>query len=219
MRIHRHYYPSFSNSSPNSLASSTPPPPIYFLLFLCLYLSVYSNFSVIPLSFLHLPPAASVYVRLRFVYKFQFNSLRAQSYHAIFHNYILGFTSFVGVVSCLNYYRPYSLNLEPKQTPQWQLCLFRQLLEEEIYYLKPSMKFLPAIIKSFSPHYQNLLKTSRGKLTPSIYLLPSFLASEALPAKHREQGCPRRMSSLSPVVKLCTFSVFLLLRPIYKRIC
>ena len=105
------------------------------------------------------------------------------------------------------------------------LSLFRQLLqiislEEEIYYLKLSSKCLLAIIHSIWPHYQNFLKTPRGKLIPSIYhSLLSFLAPGAWLTKHGVRGCPRQMSSLSPVVKLSTFSFFLLLRSFYKRIC
>ena len=193
----------------------------------CLYLSVYSNFSrsFLP-HFSYLPPASSVYVRLHSVYKFQFNSLRAQSRtirYLKFTNEDLSLCRCSELLVSL----PASFSTSEAQADSLKVALnlFRQLLqiislEEEIYYLKLSSKCLFTIIHNIWPHYQNFLKTPRGKLIPNIYhsLLP-FLAPGAWLTKHGVRGCPRQMSSLSPVVKLSTFSFFLLLRSFYKRIC
>ena len=67
MRSHRHYFPSSSNSSPHTCS----PLSVFTSPFIPIFQSFFPHFS-------DLPPAASVYVRLRFVYEFQFNFLRAQ---------------------------------------------------------------------------------------------------------------------------------------------
>ena len=143
----------YNRCNTNSLAF--PPPQIYvpsFSVYSPPFIPIFQSFFP---HFSDLPPVAYVYVRQRFVFKFQFNPLRAQLYHAISHIYILRSTSCVGVMSCL---RRSWLYLEPKPTPQWQLYVSSdnccKLLEEEIYWLKLSLNFPSAIINSFRPHYQ-----------------------------------------------------------------